>query len=83
VTFKNAQALRDIALKVPDDRILVETDAPYLAPEPHRGKTNEPAFVSCTAKRIADLRGISLEAFAKLTSNNFFQLFQCASRHKA
>lgn len=83
VTFKNAQALRDIAIKVPDDRILVETDAPYLAPEPHRGKTNEPAFVSCTAKRIADLRGLSLEAFAKLTSNNFFKLFQCASRHKA
>ena len=83
VTFKNAQALREIALKVPDDRILVETDAPYLAPEPHRGKINEPAFVSCTAERIADLKGISMEAFAELTSNNFFQLFQRASRHQA
>ncbi len=83
VTFKNAQALRELALKVPDDRILVETDSPYLAPEPHRGKTNEPAFVSCTAERIADLKGISKEAFAELTSNNFFRLFQCASRTQA
>lgn len=83
VTFKNAQALREVALKVPDDRILVETDAPYLAPEPHRGKTNEPAFVSCTAGRIAQLRGISKESFAELSSNNFFQLFQSAARHDA
>ena len=80
VTFKNAETLREIALKVPDDRILVETDAPYLAPEPHRGKTNEPAFVSCTAERIAGLRGISIETFAELTSDNFFQLFKQAPR---
>ena len=83
VTFKNAQALREIAIKVPDDRILVETDAPFLAPEPHRGKSNEPAFVSCTAERIANLRGISKEAFAELSSNNFFRLFKRATRQQA
>ncbi len=75
VTFKNAADLREVALKVPDDRILVETDAPYLAPAPHRGKTNEPAFVSHVGTFLAQLRGQSIESFAALTTDNFWKLF--------
>jgi TatD DNase family protein len=75
VTFKNAADLREVALKVPADRILVETDAPYLAPMPHRGKTNEPAFVSHVGQFVATLRGVSNEAFAEQTTENFWQLF--------
>lgn len=75
VTFKNADHLRDIALAVPDDRLLVETDAPYLAPVPMRGKVNEPAYVAHTAARLAELRGVSAEEIARLTSANFFRLF--------
>jgi TatD DNase family protein len=75
VTFKNAGALRDIALAVPPDRLLVETDAPYLAPEPMRGKTNEPAFVAHTAARLAALRGVDGGEIARLTTDNFFRLF--------
>jgi TatD DNase family protein len=75
VTFKKSDALRDIALAVPYDRILVETDAPYLAPEPYRGKTNEPSYVVKTAARLAELRGASEEDFARTTSENFFRLF--------
>ncbi|HEY6920668.1 MAG TPA: TatD family hydrolase [Methyloceanibacter sp.] len=80
VTFKNAEALRDIALAVPYDRLLVETDAPYLAPEPMRGKTNEPAFVTHTAARLAALRGVSDADMARATSENFFRLFKKVPR---
>jgi TatD DNase family protein len=75
VTFPNAHDLRDAAKKVPLDRILVETDAPYLAPVPHRGKRNEPAFVVDTARVLAGLRGEPLERFAAATTDNFFRLF--------
>jgi len=80
VTFKKADALRDIALAVPYDRILVETDAPYLAPEPFRGKTNEPAFVAKTALRLANLRGIGEDEMARITTDNFFHLFKKVPR---
>ena len=76
VTFKSAKAIQEVAIKAPLDRILVETDAPYLAPVPHRGKTNEPAFVRHTAEYVAELRGISLEELAEATTDNFFRLFQ-------
>lgn len=76
VTFKNAQNLRDVAAELPLDRLLVETDAPYLAPTPHRGKTNEPAFVRHVAEEIARIRGLSLEDFARATTANFCRLFR-------
>ena len=75
VTFKSAEALRDIALAIPYDRLLVETDAPYLAPEPMRGRANEPAFVAHTAEQLATLRGVSQADMARTTSENFFRLF--------
>jgi TatD DNase family protein len=75
VTFRNADELRSIVRDVPLDRLLVETDAPYLAPAPYRGKRNEPAFVAATAAAVADLRGIEPEALAAATSANFFRLF--------
>jgi TatD DNase family protein len=80
VTFKKADALRDIARDVPLDRLLVETDAPYLAPEPFRGKTNEPAYVVHTAAALAKSRGITTEALAAATTENFFRLFKKAQR---
>jgi TatD DNase family protein len=80
VTFKNAGALRDIAAEVPEDRLLVETDAPYLAPEPMRGKTNEPAYVAHVAARLAALRGLSESDLARLTTENFFRLFKKVPR---
>ncbi|MFK8081894.1 MAG: TatD family hydrolase [Granulosicoccus sp.] len=80
VTFKNAKDVQDAALQVPLDRLLVETDAPYLAPMPHRGKMNEPAYVRHTAEFIAQLRGISLEQLAEATTNNFYRLFSGAAR---
>jgi TatD DNase family protein len=80
VTFKNAGELREIAADLPDDRLLVETDAPYLAPMPHRGKKNEPAFVAHTARLIAELRGVSEVELAKTTTDNFFRLFSKAKR---
>ena len=80
VTFKNAQELRDVAKKVPLDRILVETDAPYLAPVPYRGKRNEPAFVKHTAECLAELRGLDLQTLAEQTTANFFQLFSGAKK---
>ena len=76
VTFKNADALRSIAESLPLDSILVETDSPYLAPIPHRGKRNEPAFVVSTAAAISGLRGIGLSAFAAATTANFHSLFR-------
>ncbi|MDQ1237300.1 MAG: putative metallodependent hydrolase [Wigglesworthia glossinidia] len=75
VTFKNAKIVQDSARYVPDDRILIETDSPYLAPEPYRGKTNEPAYLLEIAKFIAKLRCTTLENFAKNTTKNFQTLF--------
>src|SRR5262245_30521539 len=83
VTFKNAVELRKIAEKIPDDRLLVETDAPYLAPVPHRGKRNEPAFVADTAAFLAQLRGVTPELLAQQTTDNFFKLFAKAARPAA
>lgn len=75
VTFKNASALREVAKKVPDDRILIETDAPYLAPVPHRGSQNQPAYVVEVAKHLASIRGQSVEHIAKISTENFQRLF--------
>jgi TatD DNase family protein len=74
-TFKNSGALRDVIRTVPLDRLLVETDAPFLAPMPHRGKTNEPAFVVHTARMLAELKGVSEDELAAATTENFFRLF--------
>jgi len=81
LTFKNAQEIRDIAREMPAERILVETDAPYLAPAPHRGKRNEPAFITHTAAMLAETRGVSREEIAAQTSENFFRLFAKVPRH--
>ena len=75
VTFKNAQEIKDVARRVPLDRMLIETDSPYLAPVPFRGKLNEPAYVRYVAEEIARLREISVEEVAAATSTNFFRLF--------
>lgn len=75
VTFRNAQNVRDVAARVPEDRLLVETDCPWLAPVPHRGKANEPAFVTHTAQFLAMLRVQTIEAFAEQTTANFHRLF--------
>lgn len=79
LTFKNAKSLRGVARRVPADRLLVETDAPYLAPVPHRGKQNEPAFVAHTAAVLADVTGVSQEEIGQITSENFFRLFSKVS----
>lgn len=79
VTFKNAKDLQAIAAKLPEDRILVETDAPFLAPVPHRGQVCEPAFTADTARFVADLRGTTPEALAEATTRNFFNLFRKAA----
>lgn len=78
VTFKNAAELKEVAKFVPLDRLLVETDSPYLAPVPYRGKTNEPTFVRQVAQCIADERGIAIGALADATTRNFFELFSHA-----
>ncbi len=80
VTFKNAQDLRDIVKDVPVERILVETDAPFLAPIPNRGKRNEPAFVTNTAAKVAELKGMDNRALSAASTENFFRLFTMAKR---
>ena len=79
VTFKNALGLKDVARMVPLDRMLIETDSPYLAPVPYRGKTNQPAYVRFVAEEIGKLKGISTEAVAQATTDNFFRLFKSAT----
>ena len=78
VTFKNAGALREVAAAIPLERMLIETDAPYLAPVPHRGETNQPAYVKHVAEAIARVRGITAEEVGEATSRNFFRLFSGA-----
>jgi TatD DNase family protein len=80
VTFKNATVIQESARHVPLNRMLIETDAPYLAPTPHRGKANEPGYVRHTAEFIANMRGISLEEFGRETTRNFFTLFAGAEK---
>lgn len=80
VTFKNAASLQEVARKVPMDRMLIETDCPYLAPTPFRGKPNQPAYVRYVAEKIAELRGISYETVAETTTDNFFNCFTQAER---
>jgi len=78
VTFHNAEELRDVASKVPLDRMLIETDSPYLAPVPHRGKPNQPSYVSHVAQAIAELRGVPVDDLVHTTNDNFFRLFSSA-----
>jgi TatD DNase family protein len=78
VTFNTADDLRKVAAKVPLDRLLIETDSPYLAPVPHRGKPNEPKFVSAVAQCVAGLRGMAVDELAGVTRDNFFRLFRDA-----
>jgi TatD DNase family protein len=79
ITFKNALIIKDVAKNVPLNRILVETDSPYLAPTPYRGKTNQPSYVKHVAEEVARLRGISLEEVSVATTENFFRLFKHAT----
>jgi TatD DNase family protein len=81
LTFKNSEEIRAIAQNVPENRLLVETDAPYLAPPPHRGKRNEPAFVRHTAQCLAETLGCSIEHIEAVTTRNFFRLFSKVPRH--
>lgn len=83
LTFKNSQAIRDIAAELPADRIMVETDAPYLAPGKYRGKRNEPSFVTETARVLAETRGVSVDEIARQTTENFFRLFDKVPRPDA
>ena len=76
LTYKNADAIRAVAATVPDDRLLIETDAPYLSPQPVCGRRNEPAFVAHTAERLAAIRGISVEWLGEMTTRNAFELFE-------
>ena len=78
-TFKKSQALRDIAASIPLDRLLVETDAPYLAPEPYRGKPNEPGYTSYVAAKLAEIKAIDKDEVARVTTENFFRLFDRAA----
>lgn len=79
ITFRSAEALREVARQVPLERMLVETDSPYLAPVPHRGKTNQPAYVRHVAEEIARLHGTTAEEVGRITSENFFRLFKGAA----
>jgi TatD DNase family protein len=78
VTFPKAQQIRDAALEVPLDRMLIETDSPYLAPVPHRGKRNEPAFVTETARKLGELRGLTAKEVGQHTTRNFYNFFKLA-----
>ena len=80
VTFKNASVIQEVAKRLPMERMLIETDSPYLAPNPYRGKPNEPAYVRYTAEYLASLRNMTLEALAQQTTENFFTLFKGAVR---
>lgn len=80
VTFRNADALRAIAKTIPDDRLLIETDSPYLAPMPHRGKQNQPAFVQHVAETLAQVRDTSVEHIAEISRDNFYRLFKTAKQ---
>jgi len=80
VTFNNAKELREVIKAVPLDRLLVETDSPYLAPVPHRGQENEPAYTHDVAKFVAELKGVSYETLAEVTTHNYFSLFKGAKR---
>jgi TatD DNase family protein len=75
ITFNSASVLREVVKKIPINRLLVETDSPYLTPAPHRGKQNEPKYVRLVAQYVADLKGVSLEELAHITSSNFTDLF--------
>jgi TatD DNase family protein len=79
LTFKNAAALREVARRVPMERCLIETDSPYLAPAPHRGKLNQPAYVVHVAQQLAELKGCSLDEVAEATTHNFERLFTRAA----
>jgi len=79
VSFKNAREIKEVATRIPMERMLIETDSPYLAPSPHRGKTNQPAYVLHVAEEIARLRQIALAEVAEITTRNFFRLFHSAS----
>lgn len=83
LTFKKSDELREIAARLPLDRLLVETDAPYLAPVPKRGKRNEPSFVAHTAKVLAEVKGVSMKEVEEATTNNFFRLFAKAPKPEA
>lgn len=78
ITFRNADALRAVAATIPDEFLLIETDAPYLAPVPHRGKQNQPAYVNKVAETLAELRGTTAEKIAEITTENFYRLFPTA-----
>jgi len=80
ITFKNAETIRNTVKDIPLERLLIETDAPFLAPLPHRGKRNEPAFVAQVNKKLSEIKGISEENCAEITANNFFTLFNKAQR---
>lgn len=80
ITFKNAQNIRDLAGKLPEDRLMIETDCPYLAPVPHRGRRNEPAYVTHVADKLAEIKGWTIEETAQRTTDAFFNLFQKAKR---
>ena len=80
LTYKNAENLREVAAQVPMDRLLVETDSPYLAPVPHRGKSNEPAYVVKTLEQLAVLKGVTPDVMAGVTNDNFFRLFSKVPR---
>ncbi|OSQ42292.1 TatD family hydrolase [Thalassospira sp. MCCC 1A01428] len=82
ITFNSAKAIRDAVADVPLDRLIVETDSPYLAPVPKRGKSNEPSFVAHTAVKLAEIKGVSIEEIARITTDNFFNLFTKADRSR-
>ncbi len=83
ITFPKAQALRDVAKQIPIDRMLVETDSPFLAPAPHRGKRNEPAFVVETARQLGEIRGVSTEDIGATTTENFYRFFSLPQNPKS